>query len=97
MPPPPNQPPTQAYVEEQRNIYITLLIDILDLACMMLVKIAKMLLATLTTFNPLCASQHPFTHFLKGHNPISWHLSIKCSHGPLRLATIYACTLYAHF
>ena len=41
----------------------------------MLHKIAKMLLATLTTFNPLVASQHTFTHFLKGHNPISWNIS----------------------
>ena len=42
---------------------------------MMLHKIAKMLLATLTAFNPLVASQHPFTQYLEGHNPISWDLS----------------------
>ena len=41
----------------------------------MLPKIAKMPIATLTAFNPLIASQHPFTCFLEGHNPISWDLS----------------------
>ena len=34
-----------------------------------------MLIATLTAFKPLIASQHPFTRFLEGHIPISWNLS----------------------
>ena len=70
-PPPPHQPTTQAYIEEHLNIYITLLIDIHDLACQMLIKIARMLLAILNAFNPLVATQHPFTRFLKGHNQLS--------------------------
>ena len=41
---------------------------------MMLHKIAKMLIATITIFNPLIAFQHPFTRFLEGHNPINWDL-----------------------
>ena len=38
-------------------------------------KIMKMLIATLTAYNPLIETQLPFTRFLKGHDAISWDLS----------------------
>ena len=63
-PPPPNHPPTQAYVLEQLNIFILLLTNILNLTYMMMHKIMKMLIAALTTYNPLIKTQLPFTRFL---------------------------------
>ena len=52
-PPPPNHPPTQTYVIQQLNIFISLLTNIPDLACMMMHKIMKMLIAALIAYNPL--------------------------------------------
>lgn len=66
--------PTEKYMLDTLNGVIQQLNGILDLSCIMLVKIAKMIVTAITTFPDLEQTGHPWTRFFKGVNGLCWNL-----------------------
>lgn len=58
--------PTERYMIETLNGVIQQLKGIPDLSCIMLAKIAKMIVTTITVFRDLEQTSHPWMRFFKG-------------------------------
>ena len=74
--PPPKRRPTEYYMLHELENTIELYKAVLDLACLMLVKICKMLITAITTFQNSAATNAPWTRFFEGSQGLCWDLSI---------------------
>ena len=70
----PNNLPTEQYMVNTLMAFNTMLDQVMDFTCQMMVKIHKMLLACIQTFNPTMKGDIPFTKFLKVHGGLVWDL-----------------------
>ncbi|MCO5583792.1 hypothetical protein L7F22_037706 [Adiantum nelumboides] len=68
------EPPTVNYVVNTLNTTIQLLREIPDIACQMLVKIARMIVTCIQVFKDTEDDDHPWNLFLKGRRGICWNL-----------------------
>ena len=67
--------PTEFYMLEQLQATVELYKAVPDLACIMLVKMCKMLMAAIETFQNTAATNAPWTHFFEGSQGLCWDLS----------------------
>ncbi|MCO5574609.1 hypothetical protein L7F22_028397 [Adiantum nelumboides] len=68
------EPPTVNYVVNTLNTTIQLLREVPDIACQMLVKIAKMIVTCIQVFRDTEDDDHPWNLFLEGKRGIYWNL-----------------------
>ena len=74
-PPEPNKKPTEQYVINAMQSVISRLEGVLDISCMMLSKIAKMILTIITAFNNLPQAEPHWSTYFKGPNGLAWNIS----------------------
>ncbi|MCO5578228.1 hypothetical protein L7F22_032066 [Adiantum nelumboides] len=68
------EPPTVNYVVNTLNTTIQLLREVPDIACQMLVKIARMIVTCIQVFKDTEDDNHPWNLFLEGKRGICWNL-----------------------
>lgn len=76
LPPQRRQRINEKYVVDTLNYFILKLKGIPDLSCVMLVKICKMLVTIITSFNNLARSGAHWTTYFEGPNGLAWDLSM---------------------
>ena len=74
--PPPNTLPIEQYVTNTMQAFNALLDQVPDFTCQMMIKIHKMLLACIQTFNSTMKADIPFTKFLESHGGLVWDLQL---------------------
>ena len=72
--PPPNKQPTETYVIDTLKNILKRLDKVPDLSCVMLVKIARMLITVITAFKKLPHAGPHWTTYFEGPDGIAWDL-----------------------
>ena len=67
--------PTEFYMLDQLQTTVELYRAVPDLACIMLVKMCKMLIAAIKVFQHTVATNAPWTRFFEGIQGLCWDLS----------------------
>ena len=73
--PEPNKKPTEQYVITSMKNVISRLEGVPDLSCMMLTKIANMIITIITAFNDLSQAGPHWSTYFEGPNGLAWNLS----------------------
>ena len=79
-PPQHGRPSTEAYMIKECDGVITKFQAIPDVACMMLSKICKMLIACITTFQNSDDTKAPWTRLFEGSEGLCWNLQTTPTH-----------------
>ena len=72
--PAPDRKPTKKYVADTLNNYIHRLKGIPDLCCVMLSKIARMIVTIITSVNDMAQAGAQWTTYFKGPDGLAWDL-----------------------
>ena len=75
-PPESNKEPTESYMLQTLEQTVNQFKGVPDLACMMLTKICKMLIACIEDFHNSIHTRAPWTRFLEGRTGLSWNLQL---------------------
>ena len=70
--PAPDRKPTKKYVVDTLNNYIHRLKGIPDLSCVMLSKIARMIVTIITSFNDMSQARAHWTTYFEGPSGLAW-------------------------
>lgn len=77
LPPPPSKGiPTERYMLNILKPLTEVFKGVPDLACIMLVKIAKMIVTAIEQFNDMQQTGHPWTRFFEGMDGLCWNLQL---------------------
>lgn len=72
----PNKRPIERYVVRTRNKFIDKLRGVPDLSCVMLFKIAKMIITIINAYKDMAQAGAHWTTYFEGPNGLAWDLSM---------------------